>query len=68
MKAPSMSDKETLTAMFKKANIEYEEPETDIQHRIVKGQVIYIERGYTGFYTKFSFDSQGNLENIEAYE
>lgn len=56
--ADNKSDKEVLLEMISKANIIFDSKENDI----------IVERGYVGFYTVFTFDTNGNLKDIGAWE
>jgi len=64
-----VTDLETLKTMLTRANIEFEEYEAyrdkwdrDIDHSII------VERGYPYFYTVFSFNPDGSLKDMGAYE
>ena len=53
------SDREMLKAMFKRVGIEFIEPDqTQLQ----------VESGYSGFYTQFTFNKDGDLQTMGAYE
>lgn len=56
-----MTDKEVITKILEKANIEYDFYDND-------SNVMYVERGYAGFTSCFTFDEDGNLKNVEAGE
>lgn len=56
-----MTDLETLKAMFARANVKYTEKEET-------GPELIVEAGYMGFFTVFSFDREGALQSVEAYE
>lgn len=57
-----MTDRETIITMLDKAKIKYDEPEDS------DNEILYVERGYTGFYVKFTFDDKRSLFDLEAYE
>lgn len=58
-----MTDLETLKKMFERSGVEYTE------EHLEKGEIgLIVERGYTGFYTGYSFDSEGRLLDVGAYE
>jgi len=59
-----MTDLETLKAMLTRAKIPFDE-----QPWGVNGDVtIDVERGYTGFATVFTFNGDGSLKDMGAYE
>tara|TARA_R110000824_G_scaffold46069_6_gene132794 strand:+ start:1526 stop:1702 length:177 start_codon:yes stop_codon:yes gene_type:complete len=58
-----MNDLETLKEMFSRNKISYE----FTNNRFEKPKII-IEKGYIGFYTVFTFDDEGALRNVAAYE
>jgi hypothetical protein len=61
-----MTDRDTLIAMLERAKITTQ----------VAGEIygkyreidLLVERGYTSFYTVFTFHDDGSLRNVEAYE
>lgn len=53
-----MNDRETLIAMFRRANIKFEERDGDI----------IVESGYIGFASHFEFNKDGSLKSLGAYE
>ncbi len=59
----SYSDRGLLQGMFDKQNIEYEVKESKDG-----GKEVWVERGYMGFYTIFTFNVDDDLKDIGAYE
>lgn len=58
-----MNDLETLKKMLEKANIKYEEDNGNPDN-----PVLVVEGGYSGFVTEFTFNQEGELYTIGAYE
>lgn len=54
-----MNDKEILIAMFKRNEIEYQEQDNE---------GIWIEAGYIGFVSCFTFREDGSLLAVKAFE
>lgn len=69
-----MNDLETMRAMLARAGIEFEEAKTEpvIAKRPADDKPstiqLRIERGYPTFYTMMTFDLDGKLLDVEAYE
>lgn len=60
-----MTDLQQIKAMLERAKIAYTE-EVDQGHNKT---TLIVERGYAGFYTRFSFDRvSGALTDIAAFE
>lgn len=57
-----MTDFKTMTQVFDKAGIMYETKIDDA------GCDLLVYGGYAGFYTTFTFNSEGKLETIGAWE
>ncbi len=58
----NMKDIDILKEMFDKAKIEYTTKEYEGK------PALYIERGYVGFSSEFSFSPDGKLLDVRAYE
>lgn len=52
------TDRELLKELFTKRNIKFEEND----------HCITIEAGYVGFFSDFTFDDNGTLLKVEAFE
>lgn len=59
-----MSDLDTLKEMFDRAGIVYFVPESTTPEK----PMLSVEAGYVGFVSEFSFDKDGNLKTVEAFE
>lgn len=57
------TDLETMVHMIDKAHLEYEFDSTEKDFTYIS-----IEAGYVGFITYITFDKQGSLISIKAYE
>lgn len=53
-----MTDRERIIEMLTRAKIEYTEKDYELS----------VERGYVGFASTFTFNEDGSLKNLEAYE
>lgn len=60
-----VTDRETLTAMFKRQEIDYTESPEDSESAL---PYIVVEGGYIGFQTWFSFNADGSLADVRAFE
>jgi hypothetical protein len=66
-----MTDRETLIAMFQRQGIEYSVKEDDHPRKegiATAPSPLVVEGGYLGFYTWFSFNVDGTLASVEAFE
>lgn len=54
-----MNDRDTLIAMLDRADIEFEKDDEE---------TIVVEGGYVGFSSWFTFDEDGKLKTVKAYE
>lgn len=59
MEKAEKTDREVLLDMLKRANIEVQD---------LGGTELVVTRGYIGFSTTFTFDDDGNLKDMGAYE
>jgi len=62
-----MTDRETLEAMLTRALVDFEINDT---HIVVSAHIDDSETnpGYLGFFTEFTFDAEGNLKSVGAWE
>ena len=60
-----MSDLETIKTIFDKAGIEYEEKDNALITRESEHKGV---NGYSYFYTQMTFNFEGNLAEIGAWE
>ena len=58
-----MTDRDIIAAMLIRAGIEY-----DIHHNKDGTITLCIEGGYSGFYSTLTFNSDGSLKEVGAYE
>lgn len=56
-----MTDLETIKEMFKRAGIKY------VEENLTES-TLTVEAGYMGFYSLFTFEADGSLKSVEAYE
>ena len=54
-----MNDLETLKAMFDRRGIDYD---------VCSNGAISVYGGYDGFFSVFTFDDEGSLISVDAYE
>jgi len=60
-----MTDKETIIEMLQRAGIEFSMERSGSK---LNETVIIVCGGYVGFYSVFTFNAEGSLSNLEAYE
>lgn len=69
MESSSMTDRETIIDMIKRASKQKKLFKNGSMYKLnVDKNSITVESGYLGFSTTFSFDDNGDLVSIGAYE